>query len=281
LGGWLKKGCIFRISIILNAMVLKYLVCILAVISAALSIYGQRLKDTLYGGTSIIMIYMKDSIWLAADSKVVPTAKIGNDQTKIIDTCACKIVQVNNVISASSGHFAVDLSNNVVLYDVSIETRKALSKGRNIRDAINIFSDITIKYLTRIINSIDKDSLLSFFNGDDLISTVFGTFLSNNCYAALLEFKLVGDKNKWHVDTVLKEHRSEEAGITMGFKDEINGLLHKNPFYLRSNTPMEDKLRYLIKLEIEKRRDKVGGPIDVIVLYRSGFMWLPKKRKGC
>lgn len=251
----------------------------------ASNIYSQIPKNTIYGGTSIVMVYSKDSVWIAADSKGSHGEKSGNDQTKITDRCVCKIVEVNNVISASSGHFAIDYSNNVIVYSVTTETKKAILAGINIKDAINIFSDTTVTYLTKVIRDFRKENDTAFnvyFNGDDLISSVFTSFVNGSRYVALLEFKLVGNPDNWHVEAILKEYKSEESGyIFMGYKDSITKFYNKNPNYFASNDLMENKLKYLIKLEIAERPDKVGKPIDVIVLYRNGFRWLPKKRKGC
>lgn len=79
---------------------------------------------------------------------------VNNDLTNQYDTIICKILKVENTISASAGSFCADYSGNILLFDVSNEMKKGVINGRDIKDALKIFIANTTKHLTRIITSI-------------------------------------------------------------------------------------------------------------------------------
>ncbi|HVV07419.1 MAG TPA: hypothetical protein VHC96_24500 [Puia sp.] len=230
----------------------------------------SKTKNVLHGGSTILILRTKDYAIMAADSKQVLYT---NNNPKPSFTEVCKIRHFKNQYYAMAGYFQLDgspfnaetilLSSQMKTADETIEKFK-----RNIRKPLDSCLKVVSKSQPQLFNSLI---------GNSLFSIALVNFENNIPNVKFVNYKLYKLNGHWtsSPDNVAIPIENPQL-FRIGEADAINKFLNANPNYFQILNP-ETALINLIKLEEQDRPEKVGGPIDVIKIDKTGHFWYSKK----
>lgn len=236
-------------------------------------------------GTSIIIAATKDSIWIAADSKVI-SQSVNNIDDIISSNNKCKIFNYSGIEYAISGTAIITNENGDTIFNADKELLASLKCTNNIFAAAADFNKKTFQSLKfvyqHLFKKMNKSSLDKWFSGNQ--SAILGYSLNSfsstgHPNSTNISFQLNGDKNKWEIDTLDGGKLTDFTIINtmifsfLGFTEIIPSLLNSNPSFFNTGT-IKDKLTELIRLEIKAHPTFVGEPISIKALYVGGQKWL-------
>ena len=242
----------------------------LAIISIApwLPCAAQLQQYYWFHGTAIVEYWTKDSIWIAADSKVI------NDNDYDTPKLACKIRNVGNVYYTLSGNVELkDKANNKTVFDANVDVRRTLNKISSLDDFANQFSKIIIPHLKLGQNG--PQSNPNALVQPELQIVVNEIMPSGAPRVITMNFVTMGNSTDIKVDSFdTKRHQMGLHYVATGFSDEIDDFLDKNESYFSTPGTMKDKLTKLINIAYTAHKKDVGLPINIIVIFKNGHKWL-------
>ena len=254
---------------------MKYLLVL--ILSLPIKSLSQHKQFKFTGGTTNITLVTKDSIWMAADSKISSPA---GDSIGLF----CKIVHVNNVIYTISGAY-VWISTTLqdtfptspdTLFDCYALLRQILLSTNSIDKCYERFNEIATPLLTRVFNLVKNEEGQDDFSKriDFIFEIVMAGFNKDSLEYKCWNYTL---KNKEGIPYVISTEFPRRFAYPFvhvgGFQDGIRPKLKENPNYITDGN-IKERLTELIELSINENSKNVGLPINIIMGYKNGYKWL-------
>lgn len=236
--------------------------------------YGQRKEVS--AGTAIIVCGSKDSLWIAADTKMVI---VDGAVTKSAPN-VCKIYISNGVISAFAG------VNGTIDGRFSIVNtfQRAIQKERDLTKALNSFDSAVVSFLNNNVSTAMK--LQHTTNGSTIkasskvlpiIGCVFAHYVDGKRKITLENFFYLKDSTDRLLPVSSRFVDSNNAPFYMlGHTSGIRSFLMGNHSFFKEPGSISSKLARLIEIQANETPDTVGKPVDVLVSSLNGNQWAVK-----
>lgn len=246
---------------------LKYLFVILLLPSIYSTTYSQTNQQKFEGGTTILTLLSKDSVWIVADSKQGSLeSQSQNRNTSIV----CKINHTNGIYYTFSGQLVNSKSPNGFYYfNSNAILELAISKYKNF-DSMFLYFDSTIR--NKLFLACQKDSQQSIkhfkerFLNRLLLNVTITTFINGNL--KFVSRKYYCSLQKSNKIEILYKDIIEPPGFPVlfkvGMRSAIDSFLKKNPNFDLSSSRIKYWGQYLVGLEIKRDSNAVGKPINII-----------------
>lgn len=225
-------------------------------------------KGDIGRGTIILSLITKDSIVIAADSKVT--------FTNLPDATIKKIARYKNTYYSFSGFTTIRDMEGHVFYSMKDTIQSALKHNKS-------FEEIVIALKKKFTNSIpiiyENSSQLSleqlFPNrrfielslvryNNNVPQYLFGSFYIDGPSLLKCSFRFQPDDSLSHTYPLINSNGHHYA---------VDSFLQKNPAYFKEGITLQ-KLVYLINLEAKKYPDAIGYPVDVVIIKPKSKKWL-------
>lgn len=250
--------------------------------------YSQSGTYIFKHGTSVVAFIKKDSIWLAADSKVMSTidSSIGKPTT------VCKIDEFNNAFIAIAGTPSI-IYEHKIFWDSYEEIKKQLKTGTSLQESYEILQKKLYDQLFQIYYSFIKNrskkevaNLFSDTNKILLQVTLSGFTERNNAFHVNWLYYLHGTEGNWsimqYIVHALNGDVNDLGDLTYfsfaGQTDSIQKFLTPSSEFFKNKMTPKQRLIFLIKLEICKNKNAVGKPINIVLINPHKHEWLTKNK---
>lgn len=256
------------------------------------NLFSQVKTDTatteVIHGTTFLAIVTKDTIWMAADTKVNNTNKRGEITSTFNKT---KIFKTDNVFYAFTGVSDVTTTTKpsgiTVFIDTDNQMSRIIKREKTLDKIHKAIRDTFYQGLTNYVRVLPLINGIAFINKyldkDNILDYVITSFEDGkaNYHGASFWLKSTPQGMKV-ISTDLGEFtdKSKTSLIKSGYQSEIIKFLSSNPTYFKTMKNIVDKLICLIKLEIDVNGRDVGFPIDAAVIYKNGHKFL-LNNKSC
>jgi 20S proteasome alpha/beta subunit len=221
-------------------------------------------------GTAIVIIRTPDSIFVAADSKILmPVSPFS--------TTECKIRFVDETGFALAGIFSESISG----FDLIQITAEVCSKSGTLQDKFQYLEESLREPVISAMNNIyhalsnprttELGVQVAIFGFQQDTPFVFRLTLS----PIFTGSNITGLHSQ---KTIVPDINDSEpfALIFLAQSQEILDVLQRNPLSAPSWAEAADKM---IQLAIEKQPNSIGLPIDVVSITREGRKWIQKKKE--
>ena len=249
---------------------MKYLFLFFIIIFTFLNSNGQVGEYSSIGGTTVITIITKDSIWIAADSK-------RSNRRNEPKNPFCKIAHQGNIFYTVSGPLVWMINpKNDTIFDCYGLLKRTLLQTQNVDTCFIKFNNVAIPLLNKTLASIKKDEGQTAFNKlDSLVFSITLTgFVNGNIQYKSWYYTIENKQGITHVKTTVDDYPKAPFFVHLsGSTKSIEDKLTSQPNYFKTKK-FKTILLDLISLEIKSNPEKVGLPINIIVLYKDGYKWL-------
>jgi len=238
-----------------------------------LSSYCQEINYTVSGGTTIIAMSSKDSIWIGADTKEKLTP--GPAQAKSL----AKVFISKDTYCAMAGTIVYRNPRGIVVLDLQ-EKLKEIINNRDVKKPLNeqIGSGLQ-KAVQSVIDQIPRNQIPLLFPNlnKHVLETVAARFNRGIPEVYLFGFKIQLSNSSYHVViTDTNTYKNALKVTTLGTHDHIDKIVFNGTFKW-SPSGVKDDIVNLINIEASNHPETVGGRIDVLVGYKKGYKWLTPK----
>lgn len=220
--------------------------------------------------TTVVAVRTQTAIVIGADSKLRTVEAPG------IWPSSCKIKVTNNVAFANAGL----LGNSVTKFALDDEAKQFMTMKGPLIERVQLFQSSVILKLGKTISRLKINSPRYFaeeIDGKNVTQIIFAAEDRGNLRLLVREFaSLKGTGGQ--VSVRAKDVQSNDAGaIALGRTDAIEkAIKHPPPTFANS---LEDRVKYLIQLEIDHQPQYVGPPISLLRVERGKIEW--KERGLC
>jgi hypothetical protein len=239
---------------------------------------GQNLlmmKNNILKGTTIITSIQSDKIIIAADSKQTWGGDLPPDNSII--PLKCKIRHIDNFFFAAEGHTTM-ISPRIDYLEI-IESLDLSDKKRFVEKIDYIESKLKGSVDQFVVN-FQKHSPNAFNQilNKTLFSILFSTFEDDLPVGIAIYWNIKSNDDGWEVIAQRASSDLIPRDMIQGQKTGIDRLFQRNPSYA-SNLYNVPGVLELINIQITDTPDKVGGPVDVVVITAQGHKWIQKKEQ--
>jgi hypothetical protein len=219
-------------------------------------------KFTISKGTTLLAYVSKDTIWMAADSRVLTINACDKGYDTVVTT-RDKIYKYKDINYAFCGHLTFDIDSfdffnpdelfrkvvNVDDLDATCEQFASVVKGK----LSSYF------FFLKNTNRRAFDSCLN----KSVLGTILATFINHKPYYRMIDFALTGNADSFNIQKREPEYNIPLPVVMLdGYKDHIEQYLKFRPDYFQNrNDSMENKLKGLIELEVNYHPLMVNYPI--------------------
>jgi hypothetical protein len=245
---------------------MKFLTFLFLLIVLQLSI-GCSTKQQLIGGTTVLVLTTPNIVVMAADSKEVQYA---NDTADYVNVC--KIKNIGPYYYAITGYYTLTGStyNSIKILNESLSN----SVTKTLENFISKIKHPMESALKNVKEN--QPYLFQTIKGTNLMSLILVGFHNDSSDVKWVEFKVDTISGLYPEPLIRDVPRSKFYLIKFGEYDSINTFLRTNPNYLSQNNALK-ALTELINMESIRSPNKVGGPVDMILISKDTSVWLQKK----
>lgn len=228
--------------------------------------------NSIEGGTTIIAYIDGNRAYISADSKLL---KVTQENKDSVASSRCKIVHVANISYGFSGNLIM-YHNNIETFNAYTIMDNALSKSLNLEVSIPIFTKDLVGQLNKAILLNPK---YNYDTTKPFLSIVFVTFKNSKPLIGFVNFTLnyseLHQREVEYKGSIMQNTKDTGKSICyIGFRDNIEKHLKENPRYFYTKKSIKYKLTKLIELEIEKNKQFVDKPIDILEIKETGCSWI-------
>lgn len=232
----------------------------------------QMNPNNILNGTTIITSITQDKIIIAADSKQT----WGEDYSREAPL-KCKIRHIGNLFFAAEGITQMFKPNIDFLEIIeNLDLKKALTFENKIdyialklREPVQEFAQNYQKF-----NPIAFDSILN----KTLFSISFSQFENEKPCSSALYWEIKSTATGWEIVPGRATSEQIPRYMIQGQKDAID-YYYENNINFKNKIYDEKGLNELIEIQIKASPQKVGLPIDIVVINSQGFQWIQKKEE--
>jgi hypothetical protein len=256
----------------------RYFMAAASVCTTLLLILLSVFSNVASAQTSIVAVRTPNEMVVGADSK----GQLGGD--RLYNIPLCKIVKANNLFFAISG-----LSHDpATSFDANAVAIQASQSEGTIHDRATEFEKLIVMPLTRALKEIRRDYPMNYnrdFVGKPALQIIFFGFERNLLVLLAREFEgRTSDSGGLPYVRITKRLNCPgeacplgEMAVYLGQAEAINRFRRENPDSYAVG--LVKAVRHLIQLEIDDVPDKVGPPIDVLRITRTGAEWIERKKE--
>jgi hypothetical protein len=237
------------------------------------NLYGQSQIAQLGGGTTVITLFTKDTIWMASDSKMNFSLN-GKEWSSTIS----KIGNYKNIFFEFSGKGLVLLNKKGdTIFNAFKVMYEGLKKYDDFDKGAKHFNETSKKIWDRYFKTADaiEDKKAWIDEGDILFEMNIISFRKDT---SIYNFYLYGvNKDSFNFRfRQIPATRGQDFVHCNGYCTLIKPFF-SDAFFIGKTYPQG--LTELIKKQITANPSKVGEPINIVVLYNKGHKWLTKPVK--
>lgn len=250
---------------------MKYIFVSLFLLS--LNSFSQVSHSTIGGGTTVLIVITKDTIWMAGDSKM----NFSFTNKKWVSTVS-KIGNYKNIFFGFSGKAIILLDKKGdTIFNAFRVMFEGLKKYNDLEKAAKYFTETSKKILDKFFKTPDaiEDKAAWIANGDVLFEMDIISFAKG---LPVYHFYIYGvNKDSFNLRfRELPTAHGQDFIHCAGFCTLIKPYF-SDAFFIGKGYPQG--LTELIEKEIAANPDSVGKPINISVLYDKGHKWLTKPFK--
>jgi len=251
-------------------------VLLYAIFGAVIASTAFTQPDSFLSGTTVVAIRNDNQVTVGADSKGTWYGKQKTTQTH------CKIRQTGSLFYA----FAMMTEHPQSGYSIPAIVNQVSQSNGSILQKAAFFENIVRDPIIRALEMIRRDYPDDFKRKhlkDPVLQIIFFGFEVNAPVLLARQFRvntstdgslqLTIDRN----DCPGMECPKGLARLTMGEHGEIDRFLKRQPDFWKAN--VTEGVKRMIQLQIDATPDKVGGPIDLIVVDGNGGHWLQRRQE--
>jgi hypothetical protein len=246
---------------------IKYILVIIVTFLSNLCIAQNQRGINLIKGSTVICIRTPDSIWLAADTKMVETT----DQ-KVLKTR--KLIAKDNIFCGFVGTMIIKNETSEIFNAYKI-LEKVIEKEKEFDKVCKVFSDSLDNQLNFILSVLilrKKIEILEYYTSHPILEYIILSNTQNFPYLRV-QYVVKKEGENYKLEN-LKKTPIESSDINiLGVKTHIEPFMENNLSYMHGFKNMKDKLVNLIGVEAKGSPQEVGLPADVLVIHKNGHQW--------
>ena len=235
----------------------------------------EYMKNGVLKRTTIITSIQRNQIIIAADSKQAWSGDLLHDNSNV--PLKCKIRHIDNFFFAAEGHTTM-ISPYIDFLEI-IESLD-LSK-KSFIDKVDYIESNLQDHVKQFVITFQRHNPNSFNQilNKTLFSVLFSAFENDLPVGMAIYWDIKStDIGGWQIISQRASSDLIPRHMIQGQKTGIDKLFDKNPS-IKNSLYNVSGLIELIDTQIQDTPDKVGGPIDVVVITSHGHRWAQKKEQ--
>jgi hypothetical protein len=224
-------------------------------------------------GTAIAAFVKKDTVWIAADTKVTTT----NERGQILEVKKVRKIHQTDGVYYAFVELPEVIYDGKTIFSAITTLDDIIWKVKDRNKVVAQFVDTTLKQLDELISiykQIAADQLLEMYTRKSILGFIVVWFDNGEARFEQRTFRF--EKTLTGFKTVLEPARTkfpENNLLLLGSYENAAKFLQENKKYFVGFKDMKERIICLVKEEADKNSEWVGLPIDAVEIDKGGPKW--------